>query len=364
MSSSLRLLAHIAIPLLLSSCAPPLTFMVSPEAAQVASLVEQAAKGTKGLEGLVFLPDTGPWPSKGLVARLTSTPRWNLPAAVPAVSPISASALPPAYAPLPVFAALGRSSDGSWSALPLFFDAVGFEAYYPAGSAVPPDLPNWDQIGDKRWEGQLALPGGLPSCRQAVFFLGESSLKSPILDAGNWFSQFDADWRAGLARVPEWTTSTAWAPSTWTFTPGDLAVWQKPGSPYVFGTSYRSFEISRGGDPRRFAPWLRRYESGQTALAGTVLFLEVYDGGKAPKQLEPLLRLLCSPDFQKQVGVRLKWMAVSQSTAEIDGDSAVVRDAARAAFRFFPLADRLPQSIPSNNLMGEIQAAFNYAKKR
>ena len=358
------LLIFASVLFALASCSPPLTLLVSPEAAGVGVLVGQSAKGTKGLEGLVVLPDADPWSAKGLVARLTSTPGWNLPEAAPRSSPIPAAVLPPAYAPLPVFAALGQTKDGSWDALPLFFDAVGVEAYYREGGAAAPDLPNWNQLGEGRWAGRVTLPGGQPMYREAVFFLGESSPQSPAPHLEGWFSQSDAAWQDGLARVSDLTTASAWVPSTWTFAPGDLVIWQKPDSPYVFGTTYRSFEVSRGVLQRRFTAWRRSYDSGQTALVGQALFLEVYGDAKKSKVLEALLKLLCSPEFQIEVGVRLKWMAVSQSTSEIDGDSAAVRDAARAALRFFPLTERLPGSIPSNNLLGEIQAAFNFAKKR
>lgn len=358
-------LATISFLLLsLSSCSPRLTLLASPEAAEVGDLVMQSAKATKGLAGLVVAPDSSPWPGSGFVVRLTSTPRWNLPPEAPKLAPIPSVALPSTYAPLPAFADLGRAKDGSWSAVPLFFDVVGVEAYYREGSSTAPELPAFDQIGDRRWAGLVALPGGLPVFRQAVFFLQESTPKSPLSDIGNWFMQDDGAWREGLARISDVTTAGAWVPSTWTFAPGDLAIWQNPGSPYVLGTTYREFEVTRGVAPRRFIAWQRRYDAGRTALAGTALFLEVFGDGKAVGQLKPLLKLLCSPEFQIQVGVRLKWMAVSQSTAEIDGDSAAIRDEVRGALRFFPLAGRLPATVPSNNLMGEIQAAFNFAKKR
>lgn len=353
-----------ALLLFLASCSPRLTLLVSPEAAGVGVLVQQSAKTAKGLAALVVVPDSSPWTGSGLVVRLTSTPGWNLPPAAPKISPIPATALPSSYAPLPVFADLGRAKDGSWPAVPLFFDVVGVEAYYREGSATAPDVPAWDHVGDRRWAGLVALPGGLPIYRQAAFFLQESISKSPMYDIGNWFIQDDGAWRDGLARISDLTTAPAWVPSTWTFAPGDLAIWRNTGSQYVLGTTYREFELTRGVAQRRFAAWKRSYDSGGTALAGTALCLEVYGDGKAAKQLDPLLKLLCSPEFQIQVGVRLKWMAVSQSTAEIDGDSSAIRDEVRDALRFFPLASRLPASIPSNNLMGEIQAAFNFAKKR
>jgi hypothetical protein len=342
----------------LSSCAPRLTLLFSPEAQGVGSLLAQKARTTPDLGTLVVSPDTA-WPKDGLVVRLTSTPNWNLPHGAPHTLPLNSTDLPKNFVPVASLATLGQNKNGTWAVLPVFFDALGVMAYTVNGS--PTVLPQWGDLDKKMWKNRLMFAGRSPLIRQGIFFLETPLSTTP--EAKHWFTQSPDPWKTALSAVPTWILAPAWAPSTWQFATADVKFWQKPKTPYVFATTYRQFELTQQPGIARFSAWqVKRKE--QTWMTGPVLFLEIYASASANKEIKALVALITSPGFQAEVGSQEKWLAVNLLAPEIDNSSAQVRTLARNATDFIPITDRVPDPLPDKNLMSSLQIAIDYAKKR
>ena len=343
--------------LFLSACAPRLTLLVSPEAQSVGAMIAQKARTTAELGSLVLAPDTV-WPKSGLVVRLSTTPNWNLPHGAPQSVPMSATVSNKSFIPLAALAALGKNKNGTWAALPVFYDTVGTLAYNVPGSVTP--LPQWQDLDKKVWKNRVMFAGRSPLMRQAIFFL-ESPL-STLPSASNWFTQAPESWKNALKALSGWILSPAWAPSTWQFAAADVKFWQKPKTPYVFAETYRQFELTQQPGLAHFAAWQKK-QGKETWVTGPVLFLEFYPGTSDSNEVKALVALVTSPAFQGEVGAQQKWLAVNLLAPEIDNSSAQVRTLTRNASGFIPVTERLPDPLPERNLMSSIQVAIDYAKK-
>ncbi|NNM66628.1 MAG: hypothetical protein HKM06_01315 [Spirochaetales bacterium] len=358
MKISLNFFSPLFFLFILSSCAPRLTLLVSPEAQDVGALVAQKARTTPDLGSLVVAPDTT-WPKDGLVVRLSTTPNWNLPHGAPRSIPLSSNVLSKNFFPIAALAALGQNKNGDWAVLPVFYDVVGVMAFNPPGAGAP--LPQWQDLGKKVWSNRVMFSGHSPLIRQAIFFLETPPTTLPA--AQKWFTQTPANWKAALSAVPAWILAPAWAPSTWQFADPDVKFWQKPKTPYVFASTYRQYELTQQPGLVRFQAWQVK-RGKDTWITGPVLFLEFYNSASSSKEVKALVNLLTSPSFQGEVGSREKWLAVNLLAPEIDNSSAQVRELARNVSGFIPVTERLPDPLPNDNLMSSLQVAIDYAKKR
>jgi hypothetical protein len=353
-------LLGLATLLSLASCQKNLTVLVGPEAAPLMAAIADAAARTQGLGKVKVELEAAKAPA-GPVLRLTSTPGWNLPAgSAPAVS--FPRDWDPSYSIPPSLAVLGQGKDRSWSSVPLLFDVWG-QTSFTGGGRLPAPPDEWRELVKRAASGSLSVAGSRPSFRQAAFLFEVFPDQTADREATAWFTQAPSGWKAPSAVLPSLVADRAWAPNSWFFTREDQAMSYKAGRPTVFLETYRDYEGANPPGVRRFAPISRRQGSGY-AMAGTVLFLEFRGSDRRLEQALRLARALAGPDFQKRAGLEGQWLAANQSAPGLDGTGDMVRRAARAAERFFPLTDRLPEPLAEGNLWVEVQLSADRAPRK
>ncbi|NNM53793.1 MAG: hypothetical protein HKM05_03620 [Spirochaetales bacterium] len=344
--------------LLLASCAPRITVLVSPEATEVGQLLQVQAKGVHGLENLVFQPDSS-WPQSsqaGAVVRLTSTPAWNLPQGAPASHLISEKFIPGGFRPFGGLISQAQNSAKGWKYLPLFYDPVGVSRSFQ--NEKSPQLPAWSQVKSPRWKNLITLPGREPLYQQAVFFLANPKLTSA---APEWFLTPTATWQTAIKGVSAWLNAPCWISSSWQFASSDLVPWRQPNSPRVFVTTYRSFVQHRTDFPQNFRLWIA---PAPAPVVAEVLSLESFTPLTQEKNLKPLLSLLLSPAFENLTGMKTHWIPTDQNTYEIDNITAELRSVVSQAPRWAMISNRLPPDRQADLAFDALDVAVSYAKKR
>ncbi len=350
--------ALLPLLLLLASCAPRITVLVSPEATEVGQLLQTQAKGVHGLENLVFQPDSS-WPQSsqaGAVVRLTSTPSWNLPQGAPTSQLISDKFIPGSFRPLGGLLVEAQNSPEGWKYLPLFYDPVGVSRSFQ--NEKPPQLPAWSQVKSPAWKNLITLPGREPLYQQAVFFLANPKLTST---APAWFLTPTSAWQTALQGVKTWLNAPCWIASSWQFAPADLVPWRQPNSPRVFVTTYRSFVRHRTDFPQNFRLWIA---PAPAPVVAEVISLESFTPLNQEKSLKPLLTLLLSPAFENLAGMKTHWIPTDQNTYEIDNITAEIRSVASQAPRWAMISNRLPTVRHADLAFDALGVAVSYAKKR
>ncbi len=343
------------IILLLASCAPRITLLVSPEAQGLGQLIQAQAKGVKGLENLQVQSD-GMWPKTGAVARLTSTPGWNLPSSAPDSTPWPQSQTPSGYQPYYGLIASARASATSWRFLPLFYDPIGVSRAFQQGKQPP--LPAWGKLSEPQWKNQLVLSGRQPLFHQALFFLSNPDL---ALSMPEGFLTPTTAWKAQLNTVSSWLTSSCWLPSTWQFAPADLKPLFTASSPLVFVTTYRHFIAQSSQFPQSFQLW---YNPKPALMVAQVLSLEVFTPEAQDKTVYPLVNLLTSSTFGNLAGMKTHWIPVNQNTYEIDSYTAAFRKVASQAPHWVQLSNRIPPTLHSALAYDALEIAVSFAKKK
>ncbi|HTP58215.1 MAG TPA: hypothetical protein VMM82_04810 [Spirochaetia bacterium] len=346
--------------LALASCQQPVTVLLSPEAAALRADVQSAVTGAPGLGKVTVTLESATAPS-GPLLRLTSTPGWNLPSGLGPAVPIPAG-WDPSYQPLPAFAALGQAKDLSWSSIPLLYDVWGLTTFAAKAKsqAIHGD---WKELLNRAALRSLSVAGSRPSFRQAAYLFAVFPDVPGRGEAAAWFPQTAQGWKAPAIVLPALVVNRAWLANSWFFTQDDQAVSYKPGRPIVFLETYRNFEQANPPGVRRFVPLTVR-QGTTVAMAGTVLFLE-YRGSKGGLDAAlKVARSLAGMAFQREAGAHGKWLSVDQSAPELDVVGAMVRRMSSGAARFFPVSDRLPDTLVEGNLWAEVQLAVDRAPRK
>jgi hypothetical protein len=348
--------ASLALALVFASCQPRLVLMVSPEAAELIPVAREALAGLR--RPVDIIPEPVAWPSGAVVLRLTSTPGTNLPFGAPPLVALPRDKELVGSISLPLsLQELGSSPGQSLQVLPILFDVWGRTSFSDGKSMTPF---TWKTLVEKGRANSLAVAGSRPSFRQAVFALGRNGLPAPE-GALDWFSAKAEGGDLGL--MSPLVQYRAWAPGVWSWTASDLGISYRPGTKWIFLETYRDFERGRASGNRQFVALLGDRPKG-FALAGTVLFLEYRADRERSAYLLPLVRIMASPAFEKEAGMRTKWLAANLRAPEIDGEGAAVRNLAVQALAFFAVSDSLPLAQDNQTLLSDIQTVVDRIPRR
>jgi hypothetical protein len=295
--------------------------------------------------------------------RLSSTPGWNLAPGSDPLVPLAADwAAGGNYLPYPALAALGRQSDGGWSAVPLLFDVWGQTRFLakPAEAVTPAD---WKSLTTKARAQSLAMAGGRPAFRQAAFLFQAWPNVAGEAEAAKWFVQAPQPWNDSLRSMDDLVNLPVWMVNSWRYSGPDLKNSYLPGTQLGFIETFRDFETANPPGNRRYLPLASEAAAGY-ALAGEVLFLELRGHPGQQAMAVEIIKALSTADFFKDAGGEQKWLAASQNAFELDPSGELVRRRVLGAARFFPVSDRLPEPWDETKLLVQIQVEVDRTPRK
>lgn len=319
--------------------------------------MQDALSASSAFKAVKILDEGSAIPSGGSL-RLSSAPGWALPKGAPPAAPFPKGwDKGVAYSPPAALAALGLQADGSWSCIPLLYDVWGATVFASVAAPLPP----LGQLIREAPASSIAMAGGRPSARQALYFLGMPPRPRDLeaAEAVSWFGRPAAEMRPFSAFQEK-----SWFHDSWAFSERDLSRLYKDGSKITFLESYRDYEAWNAPIHRTFRLLSSPVDSVRKAYAGTVLFLE-YRG--APKGLVaslPLVRYLVASSFAKEAGMAEHWLAADQRAPELDSVGELARRLVASSPRFYPVTDRLPNPMVGGSLLVEITRAVDQAPRK
>lgn len=347
----------VALVWLLASCGTPKVLWISSELRDLEPSVRAVV--ARAFPGGDWLVQTEPaaWPTASTVLRLTTTPNANLPAAAG-----TRIGIPPDwtegtdYVPPSALVRLARGADGTWDAVPLFYDVWGQTRFDPIDLSGTFPLA-WDTLLSQARPRSVLMAGSRPAFRQWALAAASTAADFHFTSLATWFGQSPTAWTAELASLRQLTGRSLWVPDAWRFTPKDVQLSYRPGTRLVFLETYRDFEGANVPGTRRFFPFQKTMAQG-VAVGAVVVFAEVRSADPGAREaILPLLRTLAGSKAQRELGSQTKWLAANLNAPELDGTGSAVRSLVTQARALIAVTDRLPEPLVENNLLVQAQWA-------
>lgn len=344
------------LALALAACQRPPAITLASEAAGLRGALQAALSGDAAFKAVKILDEGLAMPSRGSL-RLSSAPGWALPKGAPPAAPFPKGwDKGVAYSPPAALAALGLREDGSWSCIPMLYDVWGATVFVNAAAAPLPPL---GQLISEAPASSIAMAGGRPSARQALYYLGLPPGPLTAAEVESWFGRPATEMKPFSAFQEK-----SWLHDSWAFSQPDLSRLYKDGSKIIFLESYRDYEAWNAPSYRTFRLLASPVDSVRKAYAGTVLFLEYRGAPKGVAAALPLVRYLVASSFAKEAGIAEHWLAADQRAPELDSVGELARRLVASAPRFYPVTDRLPNPMVGGSLLVEIMRAVDQAPKK